>query len=189
MTNLGDLITAFDPGMKGGIAAVPAEGELDLVALHDMPVRRAGRSRATRSSRAHNEVDEDALANILEEMDQIAGIRLGVVEMPAKVGGFSRRKDGRRVQESGEMNLRQGMNVSVIRGALAMLRVRRLYPPARVWTARLGVGPSERDRCEMAARLFPRHAKLFYGPDGGCKDGRADAALLCYYGRLILGKV
>ena len=48
--------------------------------------------------------------------------------------------------------------------------------------------PADKDAaCQRASQMFPTEAKRFYGPRGGAIDGRAEAAMIAYYGSGLSG--
>lgn len=76
--------------------------------------------------------------------------------------------------------------------AYATLRI--LVPEGRihrvrsaVWKAASGLSADKAYSCERAAALWPSFKDQFYGPRGGLKDGRAEAALLARWASRIGG--
>lgn len=75
-----------------------------------------------------------------------------------------------------------GRAVGVIEGVVASLGIRIEYVQPQVWQRATRCRGGKDGNCLRACELFPVHAPLFRGPRGGWLDGRADAALIAYYG-------
>lgn len=56
----------------------------------------------------------------------------------------------------------------------------------QVWKPALKVPKDKKQATTRAAQLFPDARKILYGPRGGAFDGRAESALIAFYGALTL---
>lgn len=74
-----------------------------------------------------------------------------------------------------------GETCGFMHGALLSLFGKVYRPRPNVWKAQMGVTHDKKQCCEVATRLFPESAGIFYGPRGGLRDGIAEAALLALW--------
>lgn len=70
--------------------------------------------------------------------------------------------------------------------AVSQAKVRRPHPA--VWKAAMGATADKKLCTALAADIF-RQRDIFYGPRGGCRDGRAEAALLAYFGQRFVSRL
>jgi crossover junction endodeoxyribonuclease RuvC len=78
-----------------------------------------------------------------------------------------------------------GYSTGSLQQALASARIPFTLVQPATWKAIYGLrGGAENKAASVtkAVELFPDHKALFFGPKGGPKDGRAEAALLAHYG-------
>jgi len=82
-----------------------------------------------------------------------------------------------------------GEGYGIVRTVCAFLETPTTLVDPAVWTRVVGLqsGATKGEHCARAASLFPGYAQLFRGPRGGLLDGRADAALIAWYGIAVLG--
>jgi len=78
----------------------------------------------------------------------------------------------------------QGIGYGKLLYGLETLPVEYLEVNPCTWKKALGVTADKKTSMAAAERLFS-NPEVFYGPKGGPKDGRAEAALLAYYGYKI----
>jgi crossover junction endodeoxyribonuclease RuvC len=161
-----------DVGLHGAVAAldVGAGGFVGLT-VHDLPVLR------TKTERAKGKATLD-IASTLRLFDQLHAPRLldgadvrATLEMVSAMPG-----------QGVSAMFSFGRALGTIEAALAASRIP--YDPVRpnAWKRVLRV-PAAKDGAVLRAdQLFPSSAHLWRGPRGGLLDGRAEAALLAYYG-------
>lgn len=143
----------IDPGISGALALI---GDQDGIEVHDMP---------TIEIRGKRRPDLPALRDILID---IGPVDLVVVE---QVQG---------VQGSGATSaFNFGHGAGAIEMALVVLERPTQYVTPQRWTKDMGVGSDKGAHRRAAQRLFPDRASLFQRVKD---DGRADAALLAYWG-------
>ena len=80
-----------------------------------------------------------------------------------------------------------GENYGMLQGMLIANEFSINYVEPKVWQRAAGIRKTDKKRhCEICANTWPNID--FYGPRGGLKDGRADAALIASYGLGIVRK-
>lgn len=157
-----------DPGLDGAIAlyvpSVPFSGA-SLLEVHDMPALKARTSK--------RRIDLWSLAEQLKrwafDWDVLATVE-NVHAMPGQgvTSMFS-----------------FGYSTGSLQQALASAKIPFTLVQPATWKAmyRLrGGAENKAASVDKAVELFPQHRELFFGPKGGPKDGRAEAALLAHYG-------
>lgn len=156
------IILGVDPGKSGGVARLDTTA--CTLSVIDMPCEPATKSRDLASpillTTAFMAADADAM--FLEEVGTMPG--------EGAVGAFS-----------------FGRGLGRIEGvaAGAMIQVTLVRP--QEWK-RVTLTPAEKSRAVTRAfQLFPHCTSLFKGPRGGTKDGRAEAALIAFYGAMKMG--
>lgn len=82
-----------------------------------------------------------------------------------------------------------GEGFGTVKTAVAFLGIPQTLVEPSVWTRMVGLksGATKDEHVRLAMSLFPEHTALFRGPRGGALDGRADAALIAYYGMKLSG--
>jgi hypothetical protein len=150
----------IDPGMTGAIAVLNPETH-DLY-ITDMPLK------------ADRSVDCDSLAeflclSIILPENKAHAIIENVHSMPNQ-GVASTFKFGR--------------SFGAVEGVCVALQVPVTFVSPQVWKASLGVTSNKDTSRELASRLFAGHKDLFKRKKD---DGRAEAALLAYFGTKHFG--
>jgi crossover junction endodeoxyribonuclease RuvC len=156
------LSLGIDPGLRGGIAALSADG--DLIGTWPMPV-------------AGGEVHATALADLLRSLrsaDQHQDIGLVCLEKVASMP-----------KQGVASTFTFGTGWGMVRGVCAALNVPVLLVPATVWKKRvlLGYTHDKTGALRMCSSRWPT-AELVLP---GCRkphDGMADALCLAEYGRI-----
>jgi hypothetical protein len=151
-------VLGIDPGLDGGVALWDGE---TLVAF-EIPTLKA-RSRG-------REMD---LAMIADTLDLLC---------PDIDHAFIERVSSR-PNEGSASSFKFGVVTGELRGLLTGRRIPITRPTPSQWKSKMGVGASKDASMAMASELFPSHVALFYGPQGGKRDGVAEAALIAWYGR------
>lgn len=156
MTRYYDL--GIDTGLKGAWAILLGE---ELVHVQDLP-------------RENHATWPDTInANHLYQ--QLIGlapnIRRAGLEWP---GGDAR--DGENRGSVHNFGVSCGVVYAVLRLLLPEERIHRVR--AGVWKAREGLNDDKKYSCQVASAFWPNEKTLFYGPRGGLRDGRAEAALI-----------
>lgn len=154
------LILGIDPGAGGALAFLDTvTGELRL---QDMPG-----AIVTRGGRNKNEPAPHALAAMIaiEGPDAVWLEKVGSMPKDSNVAAFS-----------------FGRSVGNVEGVIAALGIPISYAVPQVWQRFVRAREGKEGNCVRACELFPRAAAQFRGPRGGWRDGRADAALIAWYG-------
>lgn len=166
-----------DPGLDGGLALLSHDAQ--RVMTWAMPVLVLPNSGKGRPGR--REVDLRELARIVVDMltsyDDKTIVTIELVQASPQMGRGSAFNFGRSsmaVEAIFNFHAWESDNVTI-----------NLVRPA-TWKVRMGVTASKETSVSKASEMWPRDArKHFYGPRGAGKDGRAEAALLADYGRII----
>lgn len=155
----GDLrIVGVDPGKRGAIAFyMPA---LDVLRIWDVPTL----TKTNAAGRKFLKVDVPALARI--------GSDIGLVDLAVH------EKVGSRPGEAPSYAFDFGYTSGLLTGLLIDAAHIRHIAPA-VWKARLGVTADKNQARARASEIFPTHAHRWPLVK---HDGRAEAAMLAYYG-------
>jgi crossover junction endodeoxyribonuclease RuvC len=154
-------ILGIDPGKSGGVALIDTTAW--TIAVIDMPVEAATKSRDLTSP--------TALAAYFHasEADYLFLEEVGTQPGEGAVGAFSFGRGFGRIE-------------GVAAGA--MISVWLVRP--QEWKRALQVPADKGRSVTRAKQLIPGAASSFVGPRGGTKDGRAEAALIAFYGCLKL---
>jgi len=154
-------ILGIDPGLNGAIAVYDTEtGEISVEDMPTVEVQRGGK--------AKREVNPQLLSQVIAK----AYARKAVLE---RVGAMP----GQGVTSVFSF----GRSVGLVEGILASFDIPTSIVPPMVWQKSLSVRGGKDGSRERAMQLFPAQADLF----GRKKDdGRADAALIAYYGATVV---
>ncbi len=151
------MILGIDPGLSGAIALLSPEG--NVLAIEDMPT-----IEVVINGKKRRNMPPVALANTIRILaPQKAFLEnVGVRPGEGAVGAFS-----------------FGRNLGQIEGVLAALRIPTTLVHPATWKRRMNI-PADKGGARMKAMaLFPDKADLFKRVKD---DGRAESALLAYYG-------
>ena len=153
------LFIGIDPGVTGAVAIVDLESGMSSVV--DMPLT------------DENEVDALLLYKKIVALTLITSFEniLCVLEKQQ-----SMQKQGVR------STFTTGKNYGKLLALLEISSVTVLKVHPSSWKKYMGLSKVKKQSVDMANLLFSDHN--FYGPRGGLKDGRAEAILMCEYGRL-----
>lgn len=155
-------ILGIDPGTTGALALI--DTTMLTLAVTDMPIEGSVKGRNITSSallfHAISQANPDHI--FLEEVHAMKG------EGP--VGAFS-----------------FGRGVGRIEGVSDALAIPRTSVRPQEWKSKLNVKADKDQSTTRASQLFPCAVKVLYGPRGGAKHGRAEAAMLALFGCLKLG--
>ena len=151
------IVVGIDPGLSGAIAVLDVSNK--LLAIHDMPTVsiKSGKS-------VKNQLSEAMLAGILRRVKAEHAYLEFVSAMPGQ-------------GVSSMFNF--GMGYGAIKGVLAALEIPFSTVTPVKWQRDLSVVKGKEGNRLRAAQLFPEYAHLFTRVKD---DGRADAALLAYWG-------
>lgn len=155
-------VLGADPGLDGAIAVyLPGT---TLLTVWDMPVLKGSSKRRidlwTLAQQLSHWADDYEIHATVENVHAMPG--QGVTSM------FS-----------------FGYSVGSLQQALASAKIPFTLVQPATWKAmyRLrGGAENKAASVDKAVELFPEHKATFFGPKGGPKDGRAEAALLAHYG-------
>ncbi len=167
------LIIGVDTGAAGAFAALN-DGE--LIGVWDMPVDKVLVGKTHRSRVSPHRVieivgqwwDKDPLAFIERPMAR------PMMASDKQTGQTTR---GRTPGAAGMLAM--GESYGVVLGILAAYRFALTEMRPGIWTKAVGAGSSKDDHRRRACYLFPKHSASFSRVKD---DGRADAALIAYYG-------
>jgi crossover junction endodeoxyribonuclease RuvC len=159
------VLVGVDPGLSGAVAFFDELNHTFLVV--DMPTKTL-----VRNGKARRKIDAVKLGRALEASTQGRDVRAYVEQVGAMPG------------QGVTSMFTFGRAAGVVDGELGYMGVDPVYVPPRVWQARLGLlpGSDKESHRVLAATLYPDHAKMFSRVKD---DGRADAALILHYGRLM----
>lgn len=160
-----DLILGVDPGLLGSLALIYAKSR-KLLAVTDVAIRMHGTKR---------QLDAEALAIYLEMFT--GRIAFAVVE---DVGAMKYTdRDGKVRGQGAAASFSFGHSAGVIEGSLAALNIpiRKVRPA--IWKSLMGLDSAKSASIALAKKLFPDHEYMFIRKKD---DGRAEAALLAYFG-------
>lgn len=153
----------IDPGLDGAIAYIQHGG---LIGALDMPtytVKVAGKTRRA--------IDADRLCRMLQNVpDQRFGIDMVVIEQQSTRPG-----------QSSQSGLKTGIGYGLIIGVVVGLGHPYRVVTPKQWKKPYGLTSIKDESVTLAAELWPDMGGQFYGPRGGGKDGRAEAALIAEY--------
>jgi len=154
------IIMGIDPGLSGAIATYDTEtGDLMVEDMPTVEIVRNGKSKREISAQLLSEAIAAAYAN------QAFLERVGAMPGQGVSSTFS-----------------FGRSVGMIEGVLATLDIPTTIVPPTTWQRKVNVRGGKDGARERAMQLFPKQAKLFSRKKD---DGRADAALIAYYGAHI----
>lgn len=151
------MILGIDPGLSGALALLSPEGH--VLAIEDMPT-----VEIVVNNKKRRTVPPAALVALLKKMaPQKAFLEnVGVRPGEGAVGAFS-----------------FGRNLGQIEGVLAALQIPTTLVHPATWKRRMSI-PADKGGARMKAMaLFPDKVDLFKRVKD---DGRAESALLAYYG-------
>lgn len=152
------MIVGIDPGASGAIAFFDPKG--GTLHVHDMPVMEIERSGKTK-----REISPTLLANILHDDH---GHNIVWIE---KVGAMP----GQGVSSMFQF----GRGVGMIEGVIAAEGLSLNYVTPQAWQKAVGVRGGKDGSRLRAMELFPKYSDLFRLKKW---DGRAEAALIAWYG-------
>jgi len=156
------IILGIDPGVHGALAWYDTEARR-LVSVIDMPTVSAKRGKSAL------DVDGLRLSSIIRSAVS-AKIDRAIVEQVQS-----------RPRQGGQFSF--GVNYGRVLGVLEALGIPIVHASAQKWKQSMGLrGQDKSMSVRLAAELFKPQLYMFYGPRGAELDGRAEAALLAYYG-------
>lgn len=177
------MIVGVDPGIHGALAMY-GNGVFIITDMPTWEMQITAKKKRTR-------VDAIALRDYFE-MAKMAGAELAVIEA---VGG--------RPKQSAQNGFVFGYAVGLVYMACVCARIPVETVPSSVWKKIMNV-PGKKDLAnkdgqnkktadllkqaiaQRADEMFPEHAQLWRGPQGGIKTDRAEAAMLAVYGSRYL---
>ncbi len=81
-----------------------------------------------------------------------------------------------------------GEGKGILMGASAALGIPTTMVKPTQWKKEMRVPSDKRAAVQRACQIFPALTSQFKGPRGGVMDGRAEAALIAFYGALEMGR-
>lgn len=153
-------VIGIDPGLNGAIAHLSKRGVLQIWDMPTFQIVRGGKNK--------REVDEASVADILADLTGTCYLE--------KVGAMPG-------QGSSSM-FSFGQSYGILRGAIAALEMPRELVPPQTWKAELKVKKGKDAARLRATELMPEYSNLWPLVK---HDGRAEAALIAYYGQKMRG--
>jgi crossover junction endodeoxyribonuclease RuvC len=157
------FILGVDPGL-GGAWAVYCVARAELVEVQDMPKTKDG-----------DEIDTASLAVSLDFY--ASSLRFAVVEKVS--GALYTNAQGELRGQGSAASFAFGKYTGVVYGILAAFMVPVFPIPPSVWKLKLGVTRDKASSLALAKERFPKSREIFQRKKD---DGRAEAALLAFYG-------
>ena len=157
------LIGGIDPGLDGAFAVY--EVDAGTLLIWDMPTYEKLVNR-----RARRRLDLVAIHKLFETLAMI-GVDVIWIEDVAGRGN-----------QTGGAQLSYGVGMLHAFCVAQRLRYETIAPGA--WKARLLAPAGKEGSTQRAEVLFPKQRALFRGPQGGKLDGRAEAAMIAFYGAM-----
>jgi crossover junction endodeoxyribonuclease RuvC len=153
------MILAIDPGAKGALAFFDMEkGVLNIVDCPTVEVKRG--------AKVKTEISPQMVSGIIASRSPTLAILEKVGAMP----------------NQGVSSMFQfGRGVGMYEGVLAALQIPVTYVTPQAWQKEMNVRGGKDGSRARAAELYPAYASLFAKKKD---DGRADAALMAYWGAL-----
>lgn len=152
------IVLGIDPGVHGALAWYCTERKR-TIRIQDMPTASAKRGKSAL------DVDGKKLDSMIRGTFDVATVEQ-VQSRPRQGGQFS-----------------FGVNYGRVLGVLETMGVPIVHASPQKWKQAMGLrGQDKSMSVRLACELFPASKDLFYGPKGAELDGRAEAALLAYYG-------
>ena len=158
-------IIGIDPGLNGAIAVLNGE-HLTIIDMPTMTIERNGKSK--------RQVSASDLAEIIKRFTPLE--MTAPIAFCEKVGAVS----GQGVTSVFSF----GRSFGMIEGILATLQIATTFVPPATWTKGVGRSPGKDASRARAMELFPAHQLMFSRVKD---DGRADAALIAYWGQKNYG--
>lgn len=151
----------IDPGLSGALAflGMAEDGTIRTLQVRDMPI-----FTITNNKHKRREIDTQSLAQAI----RLWAPHLVVVERVHSMPG-----------QGVASSFTFGQGYGEIRGVTAALALPVEFVGPRVWKKALGVTSDKDTSRRAASMLFPRHAAYWSRKKD---DGRAEAALLAWYG-------
>lgn len=155
-----NLIMGVDPGFSGAIAVFDPDANL-IIEVIDMPT--TAKSQGAKMQIVVSELAEFVLKYAIET-------RLALIE-----------DVGSRPGQGVTSMFRFGFATGIVHGVIASHHIPIHQTRPSIWKANLGLNKEKHHAVEKAKHLFPKAASQFLAS----KDGRAEAALLAYFGKRI----
>jgi len=152
-----EVILAIDPGASGALCFFnTTQGVLDIVDMPTVEVKRGNKDK--------REISPQMLSALISARKPSTAILERVGAMPGQ-GSSSMYQFGR--------------GVGMVEGVLAALHIPTEYVTPQAWQKAVNARSGKDGNRQRAAELFPAYAHLFARKKD---DGRADAALMAYWG-------
>jgi len=157
----GEVTIGIDPGLDGALSLI-RNGQ--LIGVLDMPtntVKVAGKKRRV--------IDDVQLRFDLRSEALPDGSMVVIEQQSTRPG------------QSSQSGLKTGYGYGLIIGVVVGLGYPYRIVTPKQWKKPFGLTDNKAESVALAAELWPYAAESFYGPRGGGKDGRAEAALIAEY--------
>jgi crossover junction endodeoxyribonuclease RuvC len=156
------LVIGVDPGLSGALAFIH-KSTLSLHSVHDLP--------KTKAITGKSKLDPYSLATLVAlHKDQVS---YAIIEDVGVMGGH----------EGTVSMFNFGFGAGLLSGVIASFAIPIIYVKPAVWKCNMGLTRNKDDSRFKASCLFPDHHHLWKRKKD---DGRAEAALLGYFGALKL---
>jgi crossover junction endodeoxyribonuclease RuvC len=161
-----NLVLGVDPGLSGALAFVEVGERCKLISVQDMPLF---------PSPAKREIDVTALASSIDAYSKQT--RFAVIEDVHAMTYIDAR--GERRGQGAAASFAFGKAAGIAHGIIASCMIPSFFVKPSVWKVLMGLSSNKNLSREKASKLFPgseHHWKR------AKDDGRAEAALLAYFG-------
>lgn len=149
------MIVGIDPGIKGGIAALKDNGELLIAQPLSTPYEIA-----------------DQISFIKAIPVDEASFRTWVEEPFIKPGTAS------------QSTFTGLVNYGILLKSIEIYCRNFHTVKPNVWKSSFKLSKDKQKSMDLCLMLYPESKEYIYGPEGGMKDGIAEAILIAYYGKL-----
>jgi Holliday junction resolvasome RuvABC endonuclease subunit len=157
-------ILGCDPGAKGAFALIDTEA--NTLAVIDMPLEAGTKNREATSAAGVAAIMAAAKADAFFIEEVHSSPQMGV----ASAFSF-------------------GKALGIVHGAAYGRNVMLTPVRPQEWKSKTLTPKDKKEATRRASQLFPKARDIFYGPRGGAFDGRAEAAILAFYGCLFFKQV
>jgi hypothetical protein len=169
----------IDPGQKGAIAVIYSDGSYKVFDMPTFSISKEKRSNRSitpkKTIQTKVYIDRKGLLALLEEIVSSDKVEPFICNCITE-------KQQAMPDQSSNSGFTTGMGYGELLMALDALGIQYETISAKEWQKHFGISKDTKgDSCRIAENLFPNAG--LRGPRGGVYDGRADAILLCEYGR------
>jgi crossover junction endodeoxyribonuclease RuvC len=159
-----EFILGIDPGYSGALAIINPKSN-KLISVIDMPVTKS----KTKAGKKITRIDIPQLSDFISS--QSPSIQFAVIE---DVGAMP--------SQGLVSTFNFGFGAGIIHGIVTSFMIPIFSPKPQIWKSILNLSRDKTLSVKKAHALFPQHVDIL--PTS--KDGRAEAALLAYFGKRFI---